>query len=258
MNGGALRWSLGSLAGHSSGTIYLNVQVAPNATGSVANTGRITTTTPGDDADDNTSTTTTQIATPPKPEADIKLRIHSTFDPLRGIYTSDGAAVSWPAGETMDFTPYAALKPVPVGQPGLYRYKQRVVGWSLIAISGASVDLPDSMGRSGCRSRATPTEDVGTVQGCTYKYLLNPSPTDMRSQAHIFWSVKRPQSKPENTYVYVGQPLKSATLTIDVVIVTEIVDDQPGSPTYGVALYATTDTERGVFDVTLLVPRSTK
>lgn len=206
---------------------------------------------------------------PPVPQAAFTISIHSTLDPnsqdgdtRNGVYTSDSARISWPAGEVLDFTPRVrmTLSPPAPAYAG-YAFRARVQDWSFVSSVGQNAATkPDGLGRAGCRGGAHQTSGAaGPV--CTYRYIggasladaTEPTEDDMASQAHVYWAHAAPQQMRQDVYVYNLGQLRQVDLALEVRIVVEVVNLASGQ-----VVGSRTDTAAGTFAVTLVVPRSVK
>jgi uncharacterized repeat protein (TIGR01451 family) len=113
INGGAPLCSIGTLAAGTSATVTLTALVSPSVTGSVTNTGLVSTTTP----DPNPANDQANVVSPVSPQADLKVTKSVSPNPLQpgrpAVYTlvvtnqgpSDSSGVvltdAPPAGETL-------------------------------------------------------------------------------------------------------------------------------------------------------------
>lgn len=232
LTGQHLSWNLGTLAPNAQGSISLLVVIHPLAPASLINEAVIATSSLGDDPTDNRSSASTSIIFPPTPtvDADVALRIHSALDPDHGIYRTTGAAITWPVGEVLDFTPNLSLRVAAVPYP--YVVRSRVTAWSLLSSVGRDATKGDDMAQYGCRTRDQPLyEDSKGLDGCTYRYVEDDSPpteADLAGQAHLFWASGLPLGMRNDVYVYNLTPLSAADLTIQTRILSEVYNSTTG------------------------------
>jgi hypothetical protein len=207
-----------------------------------------------------TSTPTPTPTPPPPPEAEVGLQLwmHSRYDPAGGVYRSVNERVTWPQGETLNWLPAVELE-LPSSPSPLYAFEARVVAWSFISSLGHDArTAPDSLGRVGCRARDEPTTvDVyGTntsgLSGCVYRYLNEPTATDMARQAHTFWSALDTEL-PAQMYVYRLARLQPVDLVAEVTVLVTVTNTVTGE-----VVGQATQVERGTFVITLVTPRSTR
>lgn len=291
VSGQTLIWSLGTLAANVSGQIHIVVQTDVPAGATLRFTTDIRTSTPGDDPSDNHAVVDTTVVQPPdqvgQSASDLKLAIHSEFDPnsqdsnpTNGVYISDGAAIAWPAGEVLDFTPRLDGLTFPDEPlPFPYEYRARVIGWSVagFTVNGATRDpqAADSRGVAGCRARAQPSIRPQRLDGCAYAYLggqnrsaiaspAAPTELALATQAHAYWTYPPPPMMRSDVYLYTLDPLESVQITIQVEVEVWIVNAYPGAingmPLPEILVVPLPDPARQridqAFTVHLLVPRS--
>jgi uncharacterized repeat protein (TIGR01451 family) len=289
---GTLIWNLRTLPPGGRGRIVLVVRTAVDAGAQLRLDAAISTSSLGDDPADNADTVLTEVVQPPSeiPRAagDLRLALRSELDPNsqdrrpdNGVYLSAGAGFSWPAGETLDFTPRLVRLSIPdeAALPFPYAYRARVVGWSLrsVTVNGQTFSPTegDSRSRSGCRPGAVPAARPALLEGCAYGYLDGgsieairraalPDESQMRGQARIYWTQPPAPDVPSEVYLYAAEPLTAARLEVQVEVELQIVNAAPGEiggvPLPEVPVVPLPDPQRQlvseVFEVTLLVPRS--
>jgi uncharacterized repeat protein (TIGR01451 family) len=292
INGQVLEWDLGTLNPRATGQLTIVVQTNVPAGAVLDFEAVISTTTPGDDPSDNRATVRTDVVQPPSdiPNAggDLRLAIHSELDPnsqdgdaFNGVYISTGTAITWPAGEVLDFTPRLLDLQMDGGAlPWPYEYRARVVGWSVTGFTvNGTVRNPqaaDSRGRAGCRPGAVPSRTPQLLTGCRYAYLggedlasiTNPQrlrEDQMASQAHVYWTQPPAPRQRDDVYLYTLDPIEGVDIRIQVEVEVWIVNAYPGAPINDPSLpeipvVPLPDPQRRLieqtFDVTLLVPRS--
>lgn len=293
VNGQILSWNLGTLNSQQLGSLFVEVRTNVPAGTLLTMVAEISTTTPGDDPLDNRATVDTVIVPPPAdiPDAqsDLRLAIHSDLDPnsqdsnpTNGVYLSQGAQISWPAGEVLDFTP--RLNELEIDDPGFpYEHRGRIVGWSIVGyqVNGRSIDpaAADSRGISGCRTGASVSDAGSTLVGCRYGYIgarssgVKPAdllPTaalredDLRDQGHVYWTQPPTPPMRDDVYLYTVDPLTPVKLTVQLEIELWLVNAYPGAelgdytydPTEITGVPHERQTFTQTFDITLLVPRS--
>lgn len=197
---------------------------------------------------------------PPTVSGDLRLRLYSMYDPEQGVYLSSGTTVAWPLGETLYWTPAWSLQ-VPTSSDPLWTYRARVVAWSYVTttVNGRALraaEDPDLFGRRGCRPRSAPTEtEASELRGCAYRYVEDPSPFDMSTQARTLWVGVPPVATREDTYTYHVAPLRPVGLEIEALVLVEVV---PASDPSGPAVRSATQVLRGTATVDLVTPRSVR
>jgi uncharacterized repeat protein (TIGR01451 family) len=292
INGQVLEWDLGTLNPRATGQLTIVVQTNVPAGAVLDFEAVISTTTPGDDPRDNRATVRTDVVQPPAviPNAggDLRLAIHSELDPnsqdgdaFNGVYISTGTAITWPAGEVLDFTPRLLDLQMDGGSlPWPYEYRARVVGWSVTGFTvNGTVRNPqaaDSRGRAGCRPGAAPSRNPLLLTGCRYAYLggedlasiANPQrlrEDQMASQAHVYWTQPPAPRQRDDVFLYTLDPIEGVDIRVQVEVEVWIVNAYPGAPINDpslpeIPIVPLPDPERRLieqtFDVTLLVPRS--
>lgn len=261
--GNQLRWQFDELAPGASGTITLRLRALREDEASMLPAAlehrALIRATQDADARDNTARAVTALLVFQRPSADIRMRIHSEFDPRRGVYRTDTAAFVWPMGETLYFTPDVVLRDPPIMSPPVYYARQRIVAWSFVGADGLTLTS------AGCRSRETPpaaeTEhaDLSGMRGCVYRYRPNPSPTEMLSQGRLYWSAFAPESLPSATYGIWPAPLHPTPIRIQYAVLVELVEtglydiDEDGRSDS--VLDRRTFIQDGTYTVTLTAPR---
>jgi uncharacterized repeat protein (TIGR01451 family) len=286
ISGRTLTWNLGTLAaGTSAGTIRIPVTVEAGSVGTIPATitarAEATTTTPEPNVP-NVDTVDVTLIPPPTvpPTLDVpdglRLAIHSELDPLsndgsdaNAVYRSTGAAITWPAGEVLDFTPRASIElpAMSVEEDALYEYRARIDRWSVVSFgdgrqSRDARSASDVFERSGCRAPATTTSGLA---GCAYPYIGGqdatqevsaqrmPTETEMRGQAHVLWAANGPTSMSPDVYVWRIRGLEVAEISVQVLVRVDVVSRDTG---------AVVQTENRVltqtYPVTLVAPRSVR
>ncbi|NNJ12908.1 DUF11 domain-containing protein [Chloroflexales bacterium ZM16-3] len=291
VSGQVLTWDLGTLAPNAGGQIHIVVQTDVPAGATLHFAADISTTTPGDDPSDNHAAVDTDVVQPPsvvsQTASDLTLAIHSDLDPnsqdgdaTNGVYLSEGAAISWPAGEVLDFTPRLSAVSFPDEPlPFPYVYRARVVGWSVagFTVNGAVRDpqAADSRGVAGCRAGARPTTVPQRLSGCAYAYLGGENRDAIRSpatliesqlttQAHAYWTQPPAPRMRNDVFLYTLDPLESVGITVQVEVEVWIVNAYPGDingmPLPPIPVVPLPDPARQLiaqdFTVNLIVPRS--
>ena len=214
---GRLVWRLGTLPAGRSGTIRVRLQVPPEGSPAMPialmQLARISADADANPMDNAAQATTTVLMVPPPQRGEERLRIHSEFDPERGVYLSEGTTVTWPSGEVMDFTPFIAPDNRQVGLP-YYRLDRRVVAWSFLGSGDINVSS------AGCKAREEPTAqdtqhaDLSRMRGCIYRYRVSPSSAQMRWQGHLFWGQHPPERMRQDVYVRTPLPPGGTDLRI--------------------------------------------
>ncbi len=282
-NGQILEWHLGTLAPGAGGRLTVLVQTSVTAGRRLPFAAEIRTDTPGDDPVDNHDALETEVVPPPDialAGGMLRLAVHSELDPnsrdgdpTNGVYVTDGATLSWPAGEVLDFTP--RLREVTFANeplPWPYAYRARVVGWSVVGyeVNGAALDP------GVCASDRIPASGVpALLRGCVYGYvggenldgLRAPRPiteNEMQRQAHAYWSRPPLPAMRSDVSIMPVDPLEPVRITVAVEIEVWIVNAYPGEidgvPVPEIPVAPLPDPERQVitetFTVNLVVPRS--
>ncbi len=246
---------LGTLAPLASASVYLTLQSSAAPGAAIALAAEITTSSVGDEPLDNLAQDDTPIVALPDPESSgvLRLMIHSTLDPnaggtnqTDGVYLSTGAAITWPAGEVLDFSPRLTSLEVrdrnQSGDPLLpYGIEARVTGWSLVSFSnnGQVIDARtsvDAAGQPGCRQGTTALTGT-SLNGCTYAYpgatsawravevaLPDSQLTEgvMANQGHAYWTYRGVPGTPlphlpaERVYLFTLDPVEPVGLNVAV------------------------------------------
>ncbi len=289
-NGQRLRWNLGTLNPQTAGRLEVVVQTNVPAGTVLPATARISTVTPADDPVDNVATLTVSVVPPPstigRATGELQVAIRSTLDPAmhdanetNGVYLSEGAAITWPAGEVLDLTPQLAtviFADEPLPWP--YAYRVRVVGWSLATIEVGKQRFDpraaDSRGVAGCREGVRPTLKPQLLTGCIYGYLGGQSrdhlraivlrERDLNDQAHLYWGRPPVPAMRSDVYLYTTDVLDQVRLTVQLELEVQIVNQAPGSiggiPLPPVPVVPLPDPARQLIteqvNITLLAPRS--
>jgi uncharacterized repeat protein (TIGR01451 family) len=262
---GRLVWRLGTLPAGRSGTIRVRLQVPPEGSPAMPialmQLARISADADANPMDNAAQATTTVLVVPPPQRGVERLRIHSEFDPQRGVYLSSGTAVTWPGGEVLDFTPFVALDERQVGLP-YYRLDRKIVAWSFVGTG----DL--NLIGAACRAREEPTSqdvehaDLTRLRGCIYRYYVNPSPEQMRGQGHLFWGQYAPERMRSDVYVRTPLPTGGTDLRIRYAVLTEAVEtgyeDIDGDGRTDSVLERRTDVFEATYRVELVVPRDAR
>jgi uncharacterized repeat protein (TIGR01451 family) len=258
-------WRLGTVAAGQRGTVRVRVQVPPADSPAlpvaVLHLARISADADADPMDNAAQATTTVLVVPPPQRGEERLRIHSEFDPERGVYLSEGTTVTWPSGEVMDFTPFIAPDNRQVGLP-YYRLDRRVVAWSFLGSGDINVSS------AGCKAREEPTAqdtqhaDLSRMRGCIYRYRVSPSSAQMRWQGHLFWGQHPPERMRQDVYVRTPLPTGGTNLRIQYAVLTEVVEtgyfdiDEDGRTDS--VLERRTDVFEATYRVELVVPRDAR
>jgi uncharacterized repeat protein (TIGR01451 family) len=258
-------WRLGTVAAGQRGTVRVRVQVPPADSPAlpvaVLHLARISADADADPMDNAAQATTTVLVVPPPQRGEERLRIHSEFDPERGVYLSEGTTVTWPGGEVMDFTPFIAPDDRQVGLP-YYRLDRRVVAWSFLGSGDINVSS------AGCKAREEPTAqdtqhaDLSRMRGCIYRYRVSPSSAQMRWQGHLFWGQHPPERMRQDVYVRTPLPTGGTDLRIQYAVLTEAVEtgyeDVDGDGRTDSVLERRTDVFDATYRVEFVVPRDAR
>jgi len=258
-------WRLGTVAAGQRGTVRVRVQVPPADSPAlpvaVLHLARISADADADPMDNAAQATTTVLVVPPPQRGEERLRIHSEFDPERGVYLSEGTTVTWPAGEVMDFTPFIAPDNRQVGLP-YYRLDRKIVAWSFVGTGNLNL-----IGAT-CKAREEPTAedvqhaDLSRLKGCIYRYHVSPSSAQMRWQGHLFWGQYAPERMRQDVYVRTPLPTGGTDLRIQYAVLTEAVEtgyeDVDGDGRTDSVLERRTDVFEATYRVELVVPRDAR
>jgi len=265
VNDGRPVWRLGTVAAGQRGTVRVRVRVPPEDSPSlpvaVLHLARISGDADANPMDNAAQATTTVLVVPPPQRGVERLRIHSEFDPERGVYLSEGTTVTWPGGEVMDFTPFIAPDDRQVGLP-YYRLDRRIVAWSFLGSGDINVSS------AGCKDREEPTAqdaeraDLSHMQGCIYRYYVSPSSEQMRWQGHLFWGQYPPERMRQDVYVRTPLPTGGTDLRIQYAVLTEAVEtgyeDVDGDGRTDSVLERRTDVFDATYRVEFVVPRDAR
>ncbi|WP_448545688.1 hypothetical protein [Roseiflexus sp.] len=265
MNNGRPVWRLGTVAAGQSGTVRVRLRVPPEGSPALPvallHLARISTDADANPMDNAAQATTTVLVVPPPQRGVERLRIHSEFDPERGVYLSEGTTVTWPAGEVMDFTPFIAPDDRQVGLP-YYRLDRKVVAWSFVGTGGLNL-----IGAT-CKAREEPTAedvqhaDLSRLKGCVYRYYVSPSSPQMRQQGHLFWGQYEPDRMRSDVYVRTPLPINGTDLRIQYAVLTEAVEtgyeDVDGDGRTDSVLERRTDVFETTYRVEFVVPRDAR
>jgi uncharacterized repeat protein (TIGR01451 family) len=265
MDNGRPVWRLGTVAAGQCGTVRVRLQVPPEDSPAlpvaVLHLARISADADADPMDNAAQATTTVLVVPPPQRGEERLRIHSEFDPERGVYLSEGTTVTWPGGEVMDFTPFIAPDNRQVGLP-YYRLDRRIVAWSFLGSGDINVSS------AGCKAREEPTAqdtqhaDLSRMRGCIYRYYVSPSSEQMRRQGHLFWGQYPPERMRNDVYVRTPLPTGGTDLRIRYAVLTEAVEtgyeDIDGDGRTDSVLERRTDVFEATYRVELVVPRDAR
>lgn len=259
-------WMLGDLAGGAEGTITLRLRALreDEAAALPAALEHVAVIAANQDADprDNEARAVTALLVFPRPQGDLRMRIHSEFDRARLVYRTDGTAFAWPIGETLYFIPEVTLREPPTMMPPAYAARQRIVAWSFVE-SG-----PLRLNGAGCKARETPPAaetahaDLSRMQGCVYRYRADVGPTEIMAQGRLYWSAFAPESLAGATYGVWPLPPSPTTIRIQYAVLTELVEtglydiDEDGRSDS--VLDRRTDIVGGTFTVTLVAPRDAR
>jgi len=258
-------WRLGTVAAGQRGTVRVRVQVPPADSPAlpvaVLHLARISADADADPMDNAAQATTTVLVVPPPQRGEERLRIHSEFDPERGVYLSEGTTVTWPAGEVMDFTPFIAPDNRQVGLP-YYRLDRKIVAWSFVGTGNLNL-----IGAT-CKAREEPTAedvqhaDLSRLKGCIYRYHVSPSSAQMRWQGHLFWGQYAPERMRQDVYVRTPLPTRGTDLRIQYAVLTEAVEtgyeDVDGDGRTDSVLERRTDVFEATYRVEFVVPRDAR
>ena len=262
---GRLIWRLGTVNAGRSGTVRVRLQVPPEDSPALpvalVHLARISADADANLLDNAAQATTTVLVVPPPQRGVERLRIHSEFDPERGVYLSSGTTVTWPGGEVMDFTPFIALDDRQIGLP-YYRLDRKIVAWSFVGSGGLNASS------AGCRAREEPHADetrhadLSRMWGCIYRYHVSPSPEQMRRQGHLFWGQYAPERMRSDVYVITPLPLRGTDLRIQYAVLTEAVEtgyeDVDGDGRTDSVLERRTDVFEATYRVDMVVPRDVR
>jgi len=265
MNNGRPVWRLGTVAAGQRGTVRVRVRVPPEDSPAlpvaVLHLARISADADANPMDNAAQATTTVLVVPPPQRGEERLRIHSEFDPERGVYLSEGTTVTWPAGEVMDFTPFIAPDNRQVGLP-YYRLDRKVVAWSFVGTGNLNL-----IGAT-CKAREEPTAedvqhaDLSRLKGCIYRYHVSPSSAQMRWQGHLFWGQYAPERMRQDVYVRTPLPTRGTDLRIQYAVLTEAVEtgyeDVDGDGRTDSVLERRTDVFEATYRVEFVVPRDAR
>jgi uncharacterized repeat protein (TIGR01451 family) len=265
MNNGRPVWRLGTVAAGQRGTVRVRVRVPPADSPAlpvaVLHLARISADADANPMDNAAQATTTVLVVPPPQRGEERLRIHSEFDPERGVYLSEGTTVTWPGGEVMDFTPFIAPDNRQVGLP-YYRLDRRIVAWSFLGSGDINVSS------AGCKAREEPTAqdtqhaDLSRMRGCIYRYHVSPSSAQMRWQGHLFWGQYAPERMRNDVYVRTPLPMGGTDLRIQYAVLTEAVEtgyeDVDGDGRTDSVLERRTDVFEATYRVEFVVPRDAR
>lgn len=259
-------WMLGDLAGGAEGTITLRLRALreDEAAALPAALEHVAVIAANQDADprDNEARAVTALLVFPRPQGDLRMRIHSEFDRARLVYRTDGTAFAWPIGETLYFIPEVTLREPPIMSPPAYAARQRIVAWSFVGSGSLTLN------GTGCRARETPPAaetahaDLSGMQGCVYRYRAEVGPSEMLSQGRLYWSAFAPESLASATYGIWPLPPSPTTIRIQYAVLTELVEtglydiDEDGRSDS--VLDRRTDIMGGTFTVTLVAPRDAR
>lgn len=266
-SGQTLTWTFPPLPGRSDpgaktyGEILITVRVNADAPDTLRNVATVAMQDDGY-AGNNLSEATTRVIRVPAPQGDFRLHIHSDLDPQQGVYPSSGTAIRWPANEVLDFAPLIALQPAPQPPDGLYSVSQRIVAWSFARLGQTAIGEPDVC-KAGTEPTASDLEgaDLTELDGCPYRYLANPTVSDMRGMAHAYWSQTLPATMRSDVYIQTPLPAGPAGLTLEYAVLTiarENGTDLDGDGSTASILVRSTTVRSGTFQVTLLAPRSNR
>lgn len=257
-----LIWRIGTLNGGQSGSVGVRMRVDDPATVSaLIQLARISADADAEPLDNAAQATTVVLVTPPPAPEEQRLRIHSEFDPERGVYISSGQTVRWPGGEVMDFTPFIVMRE---DQPGLpyYRIDRKIVAWSFLGSGGLNATGQPCKEREEPRAEETQHADLTRMRGCVYRYHINPSPEQMQQQGHLFWSQFRPETMRNDVYVVTPLPTAGTDLRIQYAVLTEVVEtgymDVDGDGREDSVLDRRTDVFDVAYRVELVVPRDVR
>ena len=295
-----LTFALNTRAPRATGGLFITVLAGADPGVQLELSSVISTATPGDDLADNTARDATGVAAPPTSiepaDGTIRLAIRSELDPnsqdgapANGVYLSDGPAITWPAGEVLDFTPRLTELDIPdtvTSSDPLYPYGYyaRVAGWSVVSftVNGTSYDAEthaDSAGKRGCRAGNRLSDGGTTLPGCGYVYpgatagTVPPSEAlppfvlteaELARQAHAYWTNPPLPSMRDDVYTYAVAPLAPVQITVAVEVEVEVVNLAPCAPLGDWTCAPVRDpafpVERQIltqtFTINLLVPRS--
>ncbi|MGQ9828771.1 MAG: DUF11 domain-containing protein, partial [Roseiflexus sp.] len=258
------RWNIGTVAAGQTGTVRVSLRVVPPESpvipAAIIHYASIDASNDADPMDNNAQATTVVLVVPPATPDEERLRIHSEFDPEHQVYRSTGGSITWPAGEILDFTPSVFLRETQVGLP-YYFLRRRIVAWSFVRSGPVKATAP-------CKDREEPTAqdlehaDLSRMRGCVYRYMINPSPEDMRRQGHLFWSEFAPDSMRPDVYTVRPLPRNGTDLVIQYAVLTEAVEtnleDVDGDGVTGSVLERRTDILETPYRVYLVVPRDAR
>ncbi len=256
-----LIWRLGTLNSGQGGVVRVRMHVNDPATVSaLIQLARISADADANPLDNTAQATTVVLVTRPAPE-EQRLRIHSEFDPERGVYISSGQTVRWPGGEVMNFTPFIVMHE---DQPGLpyYRIDRKIVAWSFLGSGGLNATGQPCKAREEPQAEETQHTDLTRMRGCVYRYHINPSPKQMRQQGHLFWSQFSPETMRSDVYVITPLPTAGTDLRIQYAVLTEVVEtgymDVDGDGRENSVLDRRTDVFDATYRVELVVPRDVR
>ncbi len=191
---------------------------------------------------------------PPVPSGELRLWLHSRFDPNNGVYRSSDQTVAWPLAEVADIAPAVDLAPLPAPPPG-YRFEQRVVAWSYDGSLSQQAQASDALGRLGCRAGERPGStagDTSLLPGCVYAYHDSPSADQMQRQARLHWTIMPAPNLPDSVYAYRLSRFTSVDVQLSVLVETSVVNVSSGQR------WTRRYPIHGSFVVKLVTPRTTK
>ncbi|RRR70993.1 MAG: DUF11 domain-containing protein, partial [Candidatus Viridilinea halotolerans] len=267
--GGSVGFTAPVLDALQTGSFEVILEVNEQPGSSVGLAAEIATSSPGDEPVDNRSSDAVTILEPPlsvpQGTGDLRLAIHSTFDPASGgasatdaVYISDGTNITWPAGEVLDFTPRLETLVIPdptFGDPTTpYQIQGRIIGWSIVnfglpAGPVAAHNGADARGTTGCRAGSTTL--AGTqLAGCTYVYpgasgnftplshvipAYTPTESEMANQGHVYWThqpvagADLPSMRPD-VYLFALPELRPVEIRVAVEVEVRVMNLYPGAP----------------------------